>query len=196
MSSEVNPIAPHHMPVFITAPGETDYLFYGALVFLIFAVLSVVVFYFKLHSLPERIAHKGQMIQFELVAVLALISLLTHNHLFWIAGLLLAFIPLPDLSTPLTGMADSLATMAGRRKRAESTGTETAPTMGKSDRPDGIESVVHPAPEATGAGVKPVAGRTEASSSAEPAAAFSGASARTARVEPDKQRPAASKERA
>src|SRR5262249_36917137 len=56
------------------------------------------------HKLPERIAHKGKKIQFELVAVLALISLFTQNHIFRIAGLLLAFIPFPDFSPPLTGM--------------------------------------------------------------------------------------------
>jgi hypothetical protein len=184
MSSEVNPIAPHHLPVFITAPGQTDYLFYGALFFLIFAVLLVVVFYFKLHSLPERIAHKGQMIQFELVAILALISLFTHNHLFWIAGLLLAFIPIPDLTTPLTGMADSLASMARRWKRAGSADTEAAPaTEGiAASRPDGPEAVLHPAPKAAGD---------------DPAApAFTGASAPASLVGSDKQRLAASKERA
>jgi hypothetical protein len=116
MSAEANPAAPHHLPIFITGPGQTDVLFNVMAIFLVVAVLLVVVFYFKLHSLPERIAHKGQKIQFELVAILALISLFTHNHLFWIAGLLLAFIPLPDFSTPLEGMAESLARMAGRRK--------------------------------------------------------------------------------
>ena len=87
-------------------------------IFLVVMVLMVVVFYFKLHSLPERIAHKGQKVQFEIVAVLGLISLFTHNHIFWIAGLLLAFIPMPDFSTPLNGMADSLAKMAGWRRGA------------------------------------------------------------------------------
>ncbi len=41
-------------------------------------------------------AHRGKKVQMEIVAVLAPISLLTHNHLFWIAGLLLALIDLPD----------------------------------------------------------------------------------------------------
>jgi hypothetical protein len=116
MSVEANPAAPHHLPMFITEPGQTDVLFNVMLGFLIFAVLMVVVLYFMLHSLPERLAHKGQKIQFELVAVLGLISLFTHNHLFWIAGLLLAFIPIPDFSTPLERMADALGRMAGWRK--------------------------------------------------------------------------------
>ena len=116
MSAEANPAAPHHLPIFITAPGQTDVLFNVMAIFLVVAVLMVVVFYFKLHSLPERIAHKGQKIQFEIVAILGLISLFTHNHFFWIAGLLLAFIPIPDFSTPLERMADSLARMAGWRR--------------------------------------------------------------------------------
>jgi hypothetical protein len=184
------------MPVFITAPGETDFLFNGALIFLILAVLAVVVFYFKLHSLPERIAHKGQKIQFELVAILALISLFTHNHLFWIAGLLLAFIPLPDFTTPLTGMAESLATMAGRWRRTGSAETASAPATERVAGANGTEDVLHPA-AAAGAGAGQVAERAAISSSAGPAAAaFSGASAPASRVEPDKQRLAASKERA
>src|SRR4051794_22032143 len=115
MSTAANPAAPHHLPIFITEPGQTDVLFNVMGIFLVVAVLMVVVFYFRLHSLPEQIAHKGQKIQFEIVAVLGLISLFTHNHFFWIAGLLLAFIPLPDFSTPLERMADSLGRMAGRR---------------------------------------------------------------------------------
>jgi hypothetical protein len=118
MSPAINPAAPHHQPAFFTAPGETDILFNVMAIFLVVMVLMVAVFYFKLHSLPERIAHKGQKIQFELVAVLGLISLFTHNHIFWIIGLLLAFIPMPDFSTPLNGMADSLAKMAGWGTRA------------------------------------------------------------------------------
>jgi hypothetical protein len=58
-------------------------------------------------------AHRGQKLQFEIVAVLALIALFTHNHAFWIAGLLLALVPLPDFSTPLTSIARSLGRMAG-----------------------------------------------------------------------------------
>lgn len=116
MSAEANPAAPHHMPMFITEPGQADVLFNVMLGFLVFAVLMVAVFYFMLHALPERLAHKGQKIQLEIVAVLGLISLFTHNHLFWIAGLLLAFIPIPDFSTPLERMADSLGRMAGWRR--------------------------------------------------------------------------------
>jgi hypothetical protein len=82
-------------------------------IFLIVAVLAVGNFYLHLHSLPERMAHKSQKFQFEIVAVLGLLSLFTHNHLFWIIGLFLAMIDLPDFSTPLRRIAGSVEKMAG-----------------------------------------------------------------------------------
>ena len=71
--------------------------------------------YFQLHALPERMAHKTNIVQMEVVAVLVLISLFTHNHFFWIAGLLLALIRIPDFSTPLETIAGSLAQIARQR---------------------------------------------------------------------------------
>lgn len=106
-------MAPHHTPFYITAPGETDVLMVGTGLFLIAAVLGVGVFYWYLHSLPERMAHKTQKLQFEVVAVLGLISLFTHEHIYWIAGLLLALIDLPDFSTPLRSIAGSVEKIAG-----------------------------------------------------------------------------------
>jgi hypothetical protein len=42
-----------------------------------------------------------------------LLALFTHNHAFWIAGLLLALVPpLPDFLTPLTSIARSLHRMS------------------------------------------------------------------------------------
>ena len=107
------PSAPHHLPSFITAPGDTDVLMVGVGIFLIVAVLAVGNFYLHLHSLPERMAHKSQKFQFEIVAVLGLLALFTHNHLFWVIGLFLAMIDLPDFSTPLRRIAGSVEKMAG-----------------------------------------------------------------------------------
>ena len=90
MSDQLHPLAPHHLPPFIAAPGETDVWMVVMGVFLIVAVLAVGNFYLRLHTLPERMAHKSQKLQFEVVAVLGLLALFTHVHLFWIAGLLLA----------------------------------------------------------------------------------------------------------
>jgi hypothetical protein len=113
MSDQVNPLAPHHLPGFITAPGETDILMVVVGIILIVAILFVGNLYLQIHSLPERMAHKSQKLQFEIVAVLGLLALFTHIHLFWIAGLLLAMIDLPDFSTPLRSIAGSVAKMAG-----------------------------------------------------------------------------------
>jgi hypothetical protein len=112
MSDNLHPLAPHHLPPFITAPGETDILFNVMVGVVILSIVLLGVFYFRLHALPEHMAHKTQKFQYEIVAVLGLLSLFTHNHAYWIAGLLLALIPLPDFSTPLSGMAASLAKIA------------------------------------------------------------------------------------
>jgi hypothetical protein len=113
LSDQINPVAPHHLPAFITEPGETDFLMVGMGIFLIVALLAVGNFYLKLHTLPERMAHKSQKLQFEIVAVLGLLALFTHVHMFWIAGLLLALIDLPDFGTPLRSIASSVERIAG-----------------------------------------------------------------------------------
>ena len=108
MTDQLHPMTPHHLPFYIAKPGETDVLMIVMGLFLILVILGVGNLYLHLHSLPERMAHKGQKLQFELVAVLGLISLFTHMHIFWIAGLLLALVDLPDFSTPLTRIAGSV----------------------------------------------------------------------------------------
>ena len=113
MSETLHPSAPHDLPGFITAPGDTDTLMVVVGVVLIGAVLMVGNLYLKLHSLPERMAHKSQKLQFEIVAVLGLLSLFTHNHLFWVIGLFLAMVDLPDFGTPLRSIAGSVEKIAG-----------------------------------------------------------------------------------
>jgi len=113
MSASLHPAASHHLPSFITAPGETDVLMVGMAVFLLVAVLAVGILFLRLHTLPERIAHRGHKLQFEIVAVLGLLALFTHMHIFWVAGLLLALIDLPDFSGSLGRIAGSVEKMAG-----------------------------------------------------------------------------------
>ena len=122
MAEPLHPVATPHLPMFITPPGETDVLMVIMAVFLGVSVVGFGVFYFRLHALPEHIAHKGQKVQFELVALLALISLFTHMHIFWIAGLLLAFIDLPDFSGFLGRIAGSVERMAGVKPGAGADG--------------------------------------------------------------------------
>jgi hypothetical protein len=113
VSEPLHPSAPHHLPSFITAPGDTDLLMVVVGIVLIAAVVVVGNVYLHLHTLPERMAHKSQKLQFEIVAVLGLLALFTHVHLFWIAGLILAMVDLPDFSTPLRRIAGSVEKMAG-----------------------------------------------------------------------------------
>jgi len=83
--------------------------------------------YWKLHSLPERMAHRTHKLQFEIVAVLGLISLFTHMHIFWIAGLLLAMIDLPDFTTPLRSIAGSVERIADSAPDAPDAAASPAP---------------------------------------------------------------------
>jgi hypothetical protein len=112
MHEQLHPMTPHHLPFYIAKPGETDIWMIVMGVFLIAAVLGVGNIYLRLHSLPERMAHKSQKLQFEIVAVLGLLALFTHIHLFWIAALLLALIDLPDFGTPLRSIAGSVEKIA------------------------------------------------------------------------------------
>lgn len=113
MSESLHPAAPHHLPSFITAPGDTDVLMVAVGIILLVAILAVGNIYLQIHSLPERMAHKSQKLQFEIVAVLCLLALFTHNHLFWVIALFLAMVDLPDFSTPLRSIAGSVQKMAG-----------------------------------------------------------------------------------
>ena len=112
----MHPVAVKHLPSFITAPGQTDILFNVVLVFLVVIVFAAGTFYLRLHALPEQIAHQTQKVQLQIVGVLALVSLFTHNQLFWIAALVLAMIEIPDFLSPVTSMARSLKMMSRRRR--------------------------------------------------------------------------------
>jgi hypothetical protein len=128
VSESLHPAAPDHLPGFITAPGDTDTLMVVVGIILIAAVLGVGNFYLHLHTMPERMAHKSQKLQFEIVAVLGLLALFTHNHLFWVIGLFLAMIDLPDFGTPLRRIAGSVEKIAGvppGEEAAETASTET-----------------------------------------------------------------------
>lgn len=112
MSEQMHALAPHHLPFYIPSADGSDPLLVGMGIFLVVTVLWVGTLYWKLHSLPERMAHKSQKLQFEIVAVLGLISLFTHEHIYWVAGLLLALVDLPDFGSPMRSMAVSLERIA------------------------------------------------------------------------------------
>jgi len=130
MNAMLNPAAPHHLPGFITAPGETDTFMVVMAVFLVAAVMGIGLLFLRIHTLPERIAHKGHKLQFEIVAVLGLLALFTHVHLFWVIGLLLALIDIPDFGGTFGRMAGSLEKIAG-----------IPPGQGAADVPDDPSAV-------------------------------------------------------
>jgi hypothetical protein len=118
MPAQVHPAATHHLPIFITPPGQTDVLMVVTAGFLLIAVVAFGLLFLRLHSLPERMAHRGHKLQFEIVAVLCLIALLTHIHAFWLAALLLALIDVPDFGGWMGRIADGVEQMA-RKNSAE-----------------------------------------------------------------------------
>jgi hypothetical protein len=146
MTDTLHPAAPHHLPGFITAPGETDVLMVVTGIVLLVAVLILGNLFLWLHTLPERTAHKSKKFQFEIVAILGLLALFTHIHLFWVAGLLLAFIDLPEFGKPLDRIAGSLETIAGG---VESERRADAPVTESRDEPVAAtpqETIIRPVP--------------------------------------------------
>jgi hypothetical protein len=113
MAAVTNPAAPAHLPIFITSPGQTDVLMVITGLLLLAAVIGFGVFFFWVHSLPERIAHRSHKLQFEIVAVLGLLALFTHIHIFWVIALLLAIIDIPDFAGWLARIAVSTEKIAG-----------------------------------------------------------------------------------
>lgn len=135
MSTAPHPVATHHLPSFVTAPGDTDILMVVAGVTLLAAVLGFGVLFLHLHTLPERIAHKSHKLQFEIVAILGLIALFTHMHIFWVIGLLLALIDIPDfggwfsrIAGSVEKIADNTAGSTGSPARTEGTAS-ASPTL-------------------------------------------------------------------
>ena len=72
-------------------------------------------------------AHKSEKLQFEIVAILGLLALFTHIHLFWVAGLLLAMIDIPDFGTPLRSIAGSVEKIADAKPDTGAEAEDEAP---------------------------------------------------------------------
>jgi len=132
MDAPLHPVASHHLPSFITPPGETDILMVITAIILAGSVLTFGIVFFRLHSLPERMAHGSHKLQLEIVAVLCLLALLTHIHAFWVAALLLALIDLPDFPGWLGRIAGAVERIAGLKP---GDGTAAAPPQETRSRP-------------------------------------------------------------
>jgi hypothetical protein len=122
MTASLHPAASPHLPPFITAPGETDVLMVVMGVTLLGSLLLFGVLFLRLHHLPEHIAHKSRKVQYEIVAVLGLIAMFTHMHIFWIAGLLLALIDFPDFGNSMQRIAGSVEQIAATKSRDSGAG--------------------------------------------------------------------------
>ena len=131
MENIPNPIATTHLPIFVAGPGETDMFLIIVVCILIAVVLLVGVFYFTLHSLPEKMAHGADRGKLQLVGLLSLIALFTHNNYFWIAALLLAAIKLPDLLTPIKSLARSAKKLTVLASENSKSGAESAQPEGE-----------------------------------------------------------------
>jgi hypothetical protein len=142
MAAAQHPAASHHLPWFITAPENSDVLFVFTTIMVIGAGLGLGVLFFRLHSLPERLGHKK--LQFEIVAVLGLLSLFTHVHAFWVAGLLLAVIDLPDFLTPLRRIATSTEKLSGTERQPDMDSEPERPPPREPEQPQ--SALPEPAP--------------------------------------------------
>jgi hypothetical protein len=125
LSTTPNPIATHHLPFFITPPGQSDVLYNITMVFVIAMIVLTGVIFLTIHSLPERLAHKTKKIQLDIVAVLCLLALLTNEHILWLSALLLAYIDFPDFITPITRIARATEAIAGQEPEQTATEPET-----------------------------------------------------------------------
>lgn len=134
MADTLHEMAPHHLPSFLPTPDGSDPLFTVIVVVMLMAFVGIGTLYLRLHALPEQMAHGANRSQFQLVAILGLLALFTHQNLFWVAALLLAVVEPPDYETPLKSIAASL-----RGKKPKDAPDDVLP-----DQPD-------PTPDAEGA---------------------------------------------
>nr|WP_171210299.1 MULTISPECIES: hypothetical protein [unclassified Ruegeria] len=109
-------MATGHIPSYVTQADGSDFLFTFMLVFTVIVIVLIGVAYFTLHAIPEKLAHKSNHPQFQLVGILALLALFTHNGLFWVAAILVAGFQFPDFAAPLRGIADAIRSLGPQRK--------------------------------------------------------------------------------
>jgi len=154
MKELLHPAATEHLPAFITAPGGTDVLMVVVSIILVLAILAFGNLFFRLHTMPERMAHRGHKIQFEIVAVLGLLALFTHIHLFWVAGLLLALIDIPDFGGSLSRIAGSTEKLAGLEPGQGAVDVPEGVVEHEAAKPTTPEAVTAATPKAAAAGTR------------------------------------------
>lgn len=107
-TQSMHPLATGHLPSFFPSSDGSDLLFILVVVAIIGIFVVAGAVYFTLHSVPENIAHEAGHAQFQVVGILALLALFTHNNLFWVIALVIAAFKFPDFLTPIKSIARSL----------------------------------------------------------------------------------------
>jgi hypothetical protein len=127
MTEAIHPLAPEHLPGFLPGPDGSDFLFTVVVGLIVVLMLVIGNLYLKLHALPERMAHRQNNTQLQIITALALLALFTHNNAFWVAALLLAVVRWPDFSTPLNSIAHSLEKLTSQASETEPQKVEQPP---------------------------------------------------------------------
>jgi len=146
--NEIHPLAPHHLPGFLPGPDGSDPLFTVVVIIMLIISLVAGTLYFKLHSLPEYYGGKQNSTQLQLISILAVLALFTHNNAFWIIALLIAAIKIPDFLTPLKTIASSLAKLTEDAKATEPAEPSPEPDADLDETtppaPSGVEAATQP----------------------------------------------------
>ncbi|WP_085821451.1 hypothetical protein [Ruegeria meonggei] len=108
-------MATGHIPSYVTQADGSDFLLTFMFIFTVLVIVLIGVGYFTLHSIPEKLAHESNHPQFQLVGILALLALFTHNGLFWVAAVLVAGFQFPDVAAPLRAIADAIRSLGTER---------------------------------------------------------------------------------
>ena len=134
MTAATHPLAPHGLPTFIGGADGSDPLFTAVVFILIAGLMGVAVLYFKLHSIPEHLAQEQNNGQTQLIMVLAILALFTHNNLFWVAALVLALVKFPDFTSPLNSIAQSLRIITKTEQEPKPKPEITAPKTNEQEQ--------------------------------------------------------------
>ncbi|WP_370246295.1 MULTISPECIES: hypothetical protein [Ruegeria] len=126
--AELHPMATGHIPSYVTQADGSDFLLTFMFVFTVLVIVLIGVGYFTLHSIPEKIAHESNHPQFQLVGILALLALFTHNGLFWVAAILVAGFQFPDVAAPLRAIADAIRSLGNQGNDVPAPATPSQPT--------------------------------------------------------------------
>ncbi|WP_369934389.1 hypothetical protein [Ruegeria sp. A3M17] len=126
--AEIHSMATGHIPSYVTQADGSDFLLTFMFVFTVLVIVLIGVGYFTLHSIPEKIAHESNHPQFQLVGILALLALFTHNGLFWVAAILVAGFQFPDVAAPLRAIADAIRSLGNQGNDVPAPATPSQPT--------------------------------------------------------------------